>query len=145
MTALPDPDRHAAFYRGTASRRLAAWVADTLVTGLLTVLIVPFTAFTALFFLPLLYLAVNGAYRWATLAAWSATPGMALAGIELRAGDGGRLSGAMAFAHTAGFMLSWAFVLPQVASVALMAISARGQGLTDMLLGTAAIRRPGAA
>jgi uncharacterized RDD family membrane protein YckC len=145
MSALPDPIRHAAFYRGTAPRRLAAWALDTAATAVLTVLIVPLTAFTALFFLPLLYATVNAAYRWATLAAWSATPGMALAGIELRAADGGRLSGAMAALHTAAYLASWIFVLPQVVSVALMATSSRGQGLTDILLGTAAIRRPGAA
>lgn len=144
MTALPDPIRHADFYRGTAKRRLVAWVADTVTTGVLTALIVPFTAFTALLFLPLLYAVVNAAYRYATLAAFSATPGMALAGIELREADGGRLRGVTALLHTAGYIVSWVFVLPQVASAALMATSPRGRGLTDLVLGTAAIRRAGA-
>ncbi|HMO73529.1 MAG TPA: RDD family protein [Paracoccaceae bacterium] len=144
MTALPDPIRHAAFYRGTATRRAAAWVVDTVATAVLTALIVPFTAFTALFFLPFLYALVNAAYRWSTLSGLSATPGMWLAGGELREADGRQLSSGTAFLHTAGYVLSWAFVLPQVASMALMATSQRGQGLSDLVLGTAAIRRPGA-
>ncbi|QYK40263.1 MAG: RDD family protein [Paracoccaceae bacterium] len=142
-SSLPDPERHAAFYAGTASRRVVAWVVDSLATAILTVVILPFTAFTGLFFLPLLFATVNAAWRWATLAAWSATPGMALAGIELRGSDGGRLDGGTAFLHTLGYVLSWTFVLPQILSVALMATSGRGQGLTDIVIGTAAIRRPG--
>ena len=35
-----------------------------------------------------------------------------------------------------------AFVIPQLISVALMMISRRGQGLTDMVLGSVAINSP---
>jgi uncharacterized RDD family membrane protein YckC len=140
---LPDPDRHGAFYAGTAPRRALAWVIDTVLTAILTALIVPFTAFTALFFLPVLYAAVNAVWRWGFLAGASATPGMWLTGIEFRRHDGQRFDGVTAFLHTAGYVTSWIFVLPQVASVALMATTARGQGLTDIILGTAAINRPG--
>jgi len=141
-TALPDPDRHAAFYRGVTAKRALAWVVDAILTGIVTALIVPFTAFTALFFLPLLYLAVNLFYRVATLAGGSANPGMRLCGIEFRAGDGGRLDGATAAAHTLITMVVWAFLLPQVVSAVLMLAGPRGQGIADLVLGTAAINRP---
>lgn len=140
--ALPDPERHADFYAGVPAKRAVAWVIDTLATALVTAVIVPFTAFTALFFLPLLFLAVNFAWRAASLANWSATPGMRTCGIELRAADGRRLDAGTAVAHTFGTMLTWGFVLPQVASAAMMLITPRGQGLTDHVLGTVAIHRP---
>lgn len=140
--ALPDPDRHADFYRGVAVKRGLAWLIDAIGTVALTALIVPFTAFTALFFLPLLYLAVNFVYRAAFLANTSATPGMWLTGIEFRRLDGGRMDAGTAFAHTMGTMITWGFVLPQLASVLLMVTGPRGQGLSDLVLGTAAINRP---
>ncbi|MGQ0564755.1 MAG: RDD family protein [Gemmobacter sp.] len=142
--ALPDPVRHAAFYDGVPVRRVWAWVIDAVITGLVAVMILPFTAFVALFVFPLLFGAVNLAYRSATLASLSATPGMWVLGIEFRQGDGSRFDAPTAVLHTLGTMFTWTTILPQVASVALMAMSARGQGLTDMVLGTVAIRRPGA-
>lgn len=142
---LPDPDRHGAFYAGTALRRAGAWGIDVILTALVTALIVPLTAFVAIFFLPVLFVLVNALWRWGFLAVASATPGMWVMGIEFRRADGQRFDGTTAFLHTAGFVLSWALVLPQVVSVALMATGARGQGLTDLLLGTAAINRPGRA
>lgn len=140
--ALPDPDRHADFYRGVAVKRGVAWAIDAVVTTALTALIVPFTAFTALLFLPLLFLAVNFVYRAAFLANTSATPGMWLTGIEFRRLDGDRLDSGSAIAHTMGTMVTWGFVLPQLASVLLMLLGPRGQGLSDLVLGTAAINRP---
>jgi uncharacterized RDD family membrane protein YckC len=108
----------------------------------LTLLIVPFTAFTALFFLPLLYLVVNVTYRIATLSGGSATPGMRLVAIELRTRHGERLDLPHAALHSLGYAVSVAMVLPQVVSVALMLSTPRGQGLSDLVLGTAAINRP---
>jgi uncharacterized RDD family membrane protein YckC len=139
--ALPDPDHQAEFYQGVALKRGLAWCVDTLLTGILTVLIVPFTAFTALFYLPFLYLLVNQIYRWATIAGGSATLGMRLASIEFRRADGQRLDGVTAFLHTLGYGLSMGFVLPQLLSIAMMLFGARGQGLTDFVLGTVAINR----
>lgn len=144
-TLLPDPDRHADFYAGTATKRALAWVVDTALTALLTLMVVPFTAFVGLFFLPALYVLVNALWRWGFLSAYSATPGMWMTGIEFRAADGQRLGSATAALHTLGYLLSWAVFPCQLVSVVLMAISARGQGLTDLVLGTAAINRPGAA
>ncbi len=61
--------------------------------------------------------------------------------VELRNHRGARFGFAEALIHTLGYSLSMAFVLPQVISVALMAMSPRGQGLTDLVLGSAAINR----
>lgn len=142
--ALPDPVRHAAFYEGVAVKRAFAWGIDSIITGLVAVMILPFTAFLAIFIFPLLFGALNLAYRSVTLANVSATPGMWLMGIEFRQADGRRLDAPTAVLHTLGTMFTWTTVLPQVASAALMAMHPRGQGLTDLVLGTVAIRRPGA-
>ncbi len=141
MRALPDAHRHTAFYADVPTKRAMAWVIDTMLITALTAMIVPFTAFTALFFLPFLYLTVSFATRWASLAILSATPGMVFFGITLRDRDGYRLDQATAFAHTLGYTLSFAFVLPQVISAALMIMSPRAQGLADLVLGTVAINR----
>lgn len=138
---LPDPEYQSEFYDGVAAKRGLAWVVDTILTGALTLVIVPFTAFTALFYLSFLYIMVNMIYRWVTLARGSATLGMRLAAIEFRRADGQRLDGATALVHTLGYAISMGMVLPQLLSVAMMLLSARGQGLTDMVLGTVAINR----
>jgi len=142
--ALPDPVRHAAFYEGVAAKRAFAWVIDTVITGLAAVMILPFTAFVAILIFPLLFAALNVAYRIATLANFSATPGMWLLGIEFRQADGTRLAPLTAVVHTLGTMFTWTTVLPQIGSAALMAMHPRGQGLADLVLGTVVIRRPGA-
>ena len=142
LHGLPDPVREPAFYRGVATKRALAWVVDVGVTFAACLLLLPFTAFTALFWWPLLWLAVSFLYRWGTLASGSATWGMRLMAITLRERDGGRLAPATAFAHTLGYTVSIAVVPLQLVSVALMAGLGRGQGLTDLLLGTAAMNRP---
>ena len=48
-----------------------AWVVDALLVLITSVLILPFTAFTGLFFFPLLMLMVGFTYRVATLASGS--------------------------------------------------------------------------
>lgn len=141
-TMQPDPERHAAFYDGVLSKRLLAWVLDMVLIVIVTALIVPFTAFTALFFLPALYLVVGFCYRWITLSGRSATWGMRLMNIEFLDRNGQRFDAATAFLHTLGYSLSMAFVLPQILSVALMVMSARGQGLSDHVLGSVAINSP---
>lgn len=139
---LPDPDYQADFYVGVTVKRGIAWALDTVLTVILTALILPFTAFTGFFFLPLLFLVVNFLYRWVSLSRASATPGMQMVAMEFRRGDGGYFDPATAFLHTTGYLLSMAFVVPQLLSVALMILGARGQGLTDLVLGSAAINRP---
>lgn len=139
---LPDPVLQPDFYTSVPLKRFFAWVADSLLIGLVGVLLIPFTAFTAVFFLPVFYLVVGFLYRAGSIARWSATPGMALMSVELRRADGRPFDGAHAILHTLGYSVSMAFVLPQVISVLLMLTSGRAQGLTDMILGSAAINRP---
>ena len=138
---LPDPDRHADFYADVPLKRALAWGVDTALILALTLLVLPFTGFLALFFLGGLFLVISFLYRWVTLARGSATPGMRLLALHFRDGQGQDLDPATAFAHTLGYTLSMAFVFPQLISVALMLLSPRKQGLTDIVLGTVAINR----
>jgi uncharacterized RDD family membrane protein YckC len=141
-SAQPDPQRHGAFYDGVVTKRFLAWLIDLVLIALLTAVIVPFTAFTALFFLPGLFLFLGFIYRWSTLTGRSATWGMRLMDIEFMDRNGQRFDAATAFLHTLGYSLSMAFGLPQLISVILMLISSRGQGLSDHVLGTVAINSP---
>jgi len=141
--ALPDPDTQPEFYSGVPMKRLLAWIVDTALVLALCLLILPFTAFTGLFFFPLLMLVTGFLYRWATLSGGSSTWGMRLMSIEIRKLDGDRLDGGTAFLHTMGYSLSMAFFLVQLVSMVLMATSFRGQGVSDYLLGTTAVNRAG--
>ena len=86
-------------------------------------------------------LVVGFFYRWFTIANRSATWGMRLLAMELRDLDGARLSGGQALAHTAGYTFSVVTAPLQLISIAAMAFSPRGQGLTDFVLGTTATHR----
>jgi len=143
--ALPDPDYHAEFYADVPTKRLIAFVVDTVLIALVTALLVPLTMFTALFYLPALALAVSFFYRTLTLATASATPGMRLAAIEFRTHRGERFDLASAALHTLITLVSMSMVLPQVVSVVLMLTTPRRQGLADLALGTAALNRAAAA
>ncbi|WP_223422484.1 RDD family protein [Tateyamaria pelophila] len=138
---LADPVTQPQFYKDVASKRLFAWLIDTVVILLMSMIIVPFTAFVALFFFVGLYAVVSFAYRTITLATGSATWGMRLMAIEIRDASGARLDLSGAFLHTLGYMISWAVAPLQLISIVLMATSARGQGLTDMVMGSAALNR----
>ena len=138
---LPDPATEAEFYEGVPAKRLFAWFVDVILIALLTAIAVPFTAFTALFYLPFLYFLVGFLYRWVSLSRGSATPGMRFAAIELREDDGGPLDTGTAFLHTTGYSASVAVFPVQLVSIALMLLTPRRQGLTDLVLGTAAVRR----
>ena len=140
-TRLPDPERHAEFYANVTTKRALAWVVDTVLIGTLCVIIVVLSAFTALFVLPALYLSIGFVYRWVSLTRNSATPGMALVSVVFLNRGGERLDAPTAFLHTLGTTLSFAFVFPQILSVAMMLIGSRGQGLTDAVLGTVLINR----
>lgn len=143
-TALPDPEFYPDFYRDIPSKRLIAWAIDTVIILATTVLIVPFTFFTALFYLPFLFLAVGFVYRFVALARWSATPGMRIIACGFRDASAQPLSVAYALLHTTGYTLSTAFVLPQVVSIILMLVTPRRQGLSDVILGTAALNQAAA-
>lgn len=141
MTTLPDPISQPQFYASVASKRLVAWIVDSIVILVLSLIVVLLTAFVGLFIWPLLYLVVGFAYRTVTLANGSATWGMRFAGVEIRNAFGERLDLGLALAHTAGYTLSIAIPLIQVVSIIMMLTSARGQGLTDAFLGTVALNR----
>jgi uncharacterized RDD family membrane protein YckC len=141
---LPDPELQSEFYADVPMKRLVAWLADTVLIALISLLIVPFTAFTGLFFFPLLMLMVGFAYRVVTIANRSATWGMRLMAIEFRAGNGERFGLGLAFLHTLGLSVSFAMPLLQVISVVLMLTTARKQGLTDLVLGSVAVNRAAA-
>ncbi len=125
---LPDPDHQAEFYADVPLKRGLAWVVDMILIVLVTALIVPFTAFTALFFLPVLFLMVSFTYRVWALASRSATPGMRLMAIEFRDRTGRRFDLGTAFLHTLGYTLTIATLLPQLLSVGLMLTTARAPG-----------------
>jgi len=137
----PDPMLQSQFYADVAPKRAMAWVIDTLMTAFLVALVIPLSGFLALFFLGGLYLVVNFLYRWIGLARHSATLGMRVMGVEFRDARGYPMGGAQAFAHTLFYALSVAFVIPQVISVLMMAFAARGQGLSDHVLGTVLVNR----
>jgi|SRR6056297_767217 uncharacterized RDD family membrane protein YckC len=138
---IPDPETQPDFYSDVPLKRFMAWLVDSLLVTGICVLILPFTAFTGLFFLPLLFLTVGLIYRTATIAKGSATWGMRLMAIEFRTAAGQRFDAATAFLHSLGFTFSCAVPLVQLASILLMLVGHRGQGLTDHVLGTVAVNR----
>ncbi|MCL4189930.1 MAG: RDD family protein [Rhodobacteraceae bacterium] len=145
LPGLPDPELQAAFYAGVPAKRLLAWLIDALAIGVLVLVALPFTVFIGIFFLPVMFLVLGFAYRLVTIAGASATPGMRLMAIEFRDRGGRRFDGGTALAHTLLFTLACAIAPLQLVSAVMMATSARGQGLGDMLLGTTAINRAAAA
>lgn len=138
---LPDPVTQPQFYRDVATKRLLAWGVDAIIIGLISLLIVPFTAFVALFFILALMSVVGFVYRVITLTTGSATWGMRAMAIEFRDASGAQFDLGQAFLHTVGYTLSWTIAPLQLISIVLMATSNRGQGLTDMVMGTAALNR----
>lgn len=138
---LPDPHTQPEFYEDIPTKRLLAWGADTVAITIISLLIVPLTAFTGLFFFPLLFLTVSFAYRAITISQASATWGMRLMAIEFRTRTGARFDTAHALLHSAGYTFCWMLMPLQVASVILMATTERAQGLVDFGLSTVVINR----
>lgn len=138
---LPDPHYQPEFYKDVPLKRFLAFLMDTALLLLISVVLVVLTlGLAALLIIPTWWL-LNFAYRAISLANWSATPAMRLLAIEFRNTDGTRLAQGDAFAHTLGFMLSFTFFPVQILSMVLMATSPRAQGLTDHILGTVALNR----
>ena len=138
---MPDPETQPEFYDDVPTKRLLAWFADTILIGLIVAVLTLLSIFTALFVLPLVWAVVSFLYRWLSISNRSATPGMRLMSIEFRRGDGTRFDGATAFLHTAGYVISVVTFPLQLISIVMMLMTERKQGLTDMVLGTAAINR----
>lgn len=138
---IPDPQAQPEFYADIPTKRLVAWVVDTLLILALCVVVLPFTAFTGIFFFPLLMLMVGFVYRATTIARGSATLGMRLMAIELRTLSGQRFDLPMAVMHTAIYTGCFVFPLLQLLSCVMMLTTARAQGLGDHMLGTVALNR----
>ncbi len=141
MSMTPDPDTQPEFYDGVATKRLFAWIVDAIFIFLACLITLPFTAFTGVFFFPLMILVIGFIYRVATLTSGSATWGMRLLGMELRTNNDERLDPGTAFLHTLGYTVSIGIMPLQLISIVLMGTSARCQGLSDMVLGTVALNR----
>ncbi|UWQ20280.1 RDD family protein [Jannaschia sp. W003] len=142
-TALPSPHDQPEFYEGVVVKRGLAWVVDALIITLMSLLAGILTLGVGILMWPFVVLAVGGLYRVATLTSRSATLGMRLFGIELRDARGERLDGMTSVLHVGGYYASVSFMLlPALASVVAMLATERRQGLTDLVLGTAAINRP---
>ncbi|MBJ3761755.1 RDD family protein [Maribius pontilimi] len=138
---LPDPDTLPEFYADIPSKRALAWVVDVIAICAFSLLLTPLTLFTSLFYFPVFYFCVGYAYRVATLARGSATWGMRLMSIEIRDHRGAPLSLGTAFLHTTGYAFSIAMFPLQLISAVTMLATPRAQGLTDMVMGSAAINR----
>ena len=137
----PDPSTQPEFYADVPMKRLLAWIIDSIIIALMSLIALIFTAFTGVFFFPVLMLLTGFAYHTITLSRGSATWGMRVMAIEFRTARGELLDLPTAALHTLGYTLSVAFVMPQVISVVLMLTGARAQGLSDHVLGTVAINR----
>ena len=140
MSHLPDPERQAGFYDGVLVKRFLAWIVDVVLIALVT-LVISTVTIVGLFMMPLIFLAVGFLYRWMTLAGGSATWGMRLMAIEFRDWRGQRLDFMQAFLHTLGYAVSVSVAPLQLISVVCMFATERGQGLTDMVLGTVALNK----
>jgi len=104
-------------------------------------IVVPFTLFLGLLFLPFLYATLSFFYRWISLSRSSATPGMQLMAIHFRDTRGAGLDSGTALFHTLGYFVSVAVFPLQLISILMILMSERHQSLTDMVLGTTALNR----
>ena len=138
---LPDPRTQAEFYSDVTIKRFVAWVFDAILISILTFLVVLFTAFTAILIIGFVSLVISLAYRWLTISAWSATPGMRLVAVELRNHRGEKLDSNTAFLHSALFLTLKSFIIPQLISIAMMLFTERGQSLHDAFCGVVALNR----
>ena len=142
LSRLPYPSVRPDYYKNVPFKRFMAWLIDITIVGIVSAIIVPFTAFTAVFFFPALLLVIGFLYRWFTLTGRSATWGMRMMAIEFRTNTGERFDSGNAFLHTLGYSLTITTGALQLVSIFLMLISDRKQGLTDHIMGSAAINRP---
>lgn len=141
LWGLPDPDTQSEFYADVPMKRALAWVFDTILVAGLVVLVSLMTIGIGFFFFGFLMLTIGFVYRTVSLANRSATPGMRLMAIEIRNHRGEKLDLATAALHTLGYQVSMAVFVIQLASIVLMLTGPRGQGMTDLVLATAAVNR----
>lgn len=142
LSGLPDPIHDAQFYNGVAVKRLIAFVIDFIIIIGVSVGFGIATLGLGFFVFPLISFAVSLIYRIFFIGKTSATLGMSVAGIELRTHRGEKLTMIEAVWHTFVFTGVFMFFLTNLASIIMMLVNERGQGLHDYLLGTTAINRP---
>lgn len=146
---LPDPASQPGYYSGTAIRRLFAFLVDSVlicvmvavVFAIAAVLAIPTLGLTLALFIPF-YAGASLIYRLAAMMSWAATPGMRLVGLEVVDFTGTPVSPPHAFLHTLGFLVCLYFPPLLLVSAITIAMTARGQGLHDVIFGTAVINRP---
>lgn len=146
---VPDPTTDPQFYDGVPMRRLMAFIIDSaivltiwLVVLLMGVVVSVLTLGGAIPMVVLALLGIGVTYRWLFLTQRSATPGMMMVGIEVRAADGSRCDPVTAFLHSAIFVGSLWFLPLAIVGWLLMAVSPYGRALHDAVLGTVVINRP---
>lgn len=141
LSHLPDPVTQRGFYDSVAIKRGLAWVIDCIIVSLLVFVALIFTAFLGAFVFFALWMVISFAYRVITLTNGSATWGMRAMAIEFRDWRGQRFDLSQAFLHTLGYTVSVSVAPLQLISIVCMIATERGQGLTDLLLGTTALNR----
>lgn len=140
LSHLPDPVRQQEFYDGVTVKRGLAWIIDFVLISAIA-LPIAFLTLIGIFFIPLIYLVVSFLYRWAGLSRRSATPGMRLMAIEFRDAWGNKLDTGQSFLHVLIYMVTMGTFLLQLASITLMMVTQRGQGINDLALGITALNR----
>ena len=146
---LPDPVRDSGYYAGVPLRRLFAFAVDLL--GISAMVLIVFLI-AMILFIPTLglsgvaftgfFMGSSLIYRLGTVMTWGATPGMALAGIEIAGPTGEVADAGVGFVHTIGYHVCFFFPPLLLLSLAMMALTPRGQGLHDIVIGAAVINRP---
>jgi uncharacterized RDD family membrane protein YckC len=142
LSGLPDPQIDQQFYTGVPFKRLIAWLIDFVIIILISMALVMATFGVGAFAFPLLMLASNIGYRIYTLQRNSATLGMHLAGIEIRNGQGNKLTLEEAAWHTGIYTIIAISFFALIISMVMMLVNERGQGIHDYFVGTTAINRP---
>ncbi|MBU2961535.1 RDD family protein [Citreicella sp. C3M06] len=138
---LPDPVTQRGFYDSVAIKRGLAWVIDTIIVAALVLVALLFTAFLGAFIFFAIWMVISFGYRVATIANGSATWGMRVMAIEFRDWRGERLDFGQALMHTVGYTVSVSIAPLQLISIVCMIATERGQGLTDLVLGTVALNK----
>lgn len=140
-SGLPDPAFKPEFYADVTVKRALAWVVDTAIIAMMCIPVIILTGFLALFVIVPVFMVISFIYRTVTLGSGSATWGMRFFSVEIRNHDGTKLTMTQGFLHTLGYSLSISMLIVQLISIGLMFTTARGQGLTDMVLGTVGINK----
>ena len=146
-----DPAVRPELFEGVIVRRVVAYLIDVLFIGLLFIpagaVAFVFKLLSAGFLTPvigLFLLLIPLAYHTATIGGpSSATPGMALMGVEVRRLDGGHPDYILAGIQTVMFYASVMITTWLVLLVALF--NGRGRTVHDFLCGTITVRTPGKA